>query len=107
MADDGTVGVLYYQLEGETGTTTIHLVHCHQGAQDCTTAGAWNSNGQVQIGSSFDITTAPNAVGSFPGDYMGLTDNGAHGFRPFFINSGPTQNMTDPFSDTVCPTGGC
>ena len=114
VADDGTVAVTYYQLDDDKGMTSIHAVHCHQaapghaGTQDCTSASAWSANGQTPIGAPFDITTAPNAEGYFVGDYQGLTDFGAHGFRPFFIISQPgAQNKTDPFSNTVCPTAGC
>jgi hypothetical protein len=109
VADDGTVGVIYCELDDAAGTTTVHLVHCHQGAQDCTQRGNWGTNGQALVGGPFNITTAPNAEGYFVGDYEGLTDFAAHGFRPFFVLSQPaaTKGLTDPFSNTVCPAGGC
>jgi len=106
VADDGTVGVSYYELDDNGGTTTVHLVHCHQaapagsGTQDCSTVDAWNGNGQALVGGPFNITTAPNAEGYFVGEYEGLTDFGAHGFRPFFVVAQPvaTKGPTDPFS---------
>jgi hypothetical protein len=108
VADDGTVGVSYYQLDGDTGSTTIHVVHCHAAA-DCSTVTGWNANGQATVGGPFNIATAPNAEGYFVGDYQGLTDFGSHGFRPFFIMATPstTTAMTDAFSNTVCPATGC
>jgi hypothetical protein len=109
VADDGTVGVSYYELDDNAGTTTVHLVHCHQASVvDCTQQANWTTNGQTQIGGPFNITTAPNAEGYFVGDYEGLTDFATHGFRPFFIMSSPAAVTppTDPFSNTVCPTGG-
>jgi hypothetical protein len=108
VADDGTVGVSYYQLDDNSGTTTVHLVHCHESSVDCTQQTNWNANGQTQIGGPFNISTAPNAEGYFVGDYEGLTDFSTHGFRPFFIMSSPAAATppTDPFSNTVRPSGG-
>jgi hypothetical protein len=111
VADDGTIGVVYYQFDNDLrGQTTVHVVHCHAATQDCTSAASWNANGDASIpGSSFFMDTAPNAGGFFIGDYVGLTDFGLHGFRPFVVlaQNAATAGPTDVFSDTVCPTGGC
>ena len=55
------------------------------------------------------MDTALFAEGLFGGDYEGLTDFSPHGFRPFFVMAQPaaTRGPTDPFSNTVRPTGGC
>jgi hypothetical protein len=77
---------------------------------DCTRAASWSANGDIGIpGSLFFMDTAPNAGGYFIGDYVGLTDFGLHGFRPFVVlaQNAATAGPTDVFSDTVCPLGGC
>jgi hypothetical protein len=112
VADDGTVGVVYYQIDTPAGGTSVHVVHCHAASANCTSTANWNGNGDTLLpGSNFDITTAPvTGSGFFVGDYVGLTDFGSHGFRPFLALAQPaaTKGPTDPFSDTVCPTtGGC
>jgi hypothetical protein len=111
VADDGTVGVVYYQFDNDLrGQTTVHVVHCHAATQNCTSASSWNANGDTSIpGSSFLMDTAPNAGGFFIGDYVGLTDFGLHGFRPFIVLAQPaaTTGSSDLFSATICPTGGC
>jgi hypothetical protein len=107
VADDGTVGVSYYQFDNDLrGSTTVHLVHCNA---NCTSATSWSTNGAASLGGPFNMDTAPSAGGFFVGDYEGLTDFGTHGFRPFFVMSQPaaTNGKTDLFSNTVCPTGGC
>jgi hypothetical protein len=50
------------------------------------------------------MTTAPDALGYFVGDYAGLAPAGAGmrpGFKPFHVraNSGNLLNRTDVFSD--------
>jgi hypothetical protein len=55
---------------------------------------------------SFDMTTAPDALGYFVGDYAALDFAGAGmrpGFKPFHVraNSGNLLNRTDVFSTTA------
>jgi hypothetical protein len=109
VANDGTIGVSYYEMVDAAGGTTTMLVHCHPGSADCTSAASWTSNGSTLVAGPYDMTAAPQAGGFFVGDYEGLTDFGSHGFRPFFIQAGPLAQTgkTDPFTATVCPTGGC
>jgi hypothetical protein len=57
---------------------------------------------------SFDMRTAPDAVGFFTGDYEGLTSAGSV-FEPFAVlaNSGNAANPTDVFATRVhAPFGG-
>jgi hypothetical protein len=56
---------------------------------------------------SFDMRTAPDALGYFVGDYEGLTSMGRR-FVPGFVvaNSGNVNNRTDLFSTTVRPEFG-
>jgi hypothetical protein len=110
VANDGTIGVSYYQMIDAAGDTTTMLVHCHQSSTvDCASAANWSTGGATQVAGPYDMKTAPAAGGFFVGDYEGLTDFGTHGFRPFFIQAQPlaTAGKTDPFTATVCPTTGC
>ena len=55
---------------------------------------------------SFDMTTAPDALGYFVGDYAGLDFAGGGlrpGFKPFHVraNSGNLANRTDVFTTTA------
>jgi hypothetical protein len=110
VADDGTIGVSYYQFDKDlNGATTTHLVHCQPSTQDCSGAAGWNANGDTTIGGKFQMSTAPFANGFFVGDYEGLTDMAAAnpgGFRPFFVMAEPQASAppTDPFTRTVCST---
>jgi hypothetical protein len=102
VANDGTIGVSYYQLDNDLhGMTTAHVAHCHATSQDCAAASSWNANGEATIGGPFAMDTAPFAEGGFfVGDYEGLTDVKTHGFMPFFIMANPaaTRGPTDPLS---------
>jgi hypothetical protein len=105
VANDGTVGVTYYELEDATGTTTYQFVSC---SANCTSTAGW-AGGATQVGSSFQMSTAPYAGGYFVGDYQGLAAYANHGFRTAVVMAQPvaTHGPTDPFSDTICPSTGC
>jgi hypothetical protein len=110
VANDGTIGVSYYEMIDAAGDTDTVLVHCHPGsAGGCGSRADWTADAAAVVAGPYDMTTAPAAGGFFTGDYEGLTDYGSHGFRPFFIQAQPqaTAGKTDPFTATVCPTGGC
>jgi hypothetical protein len=120
VADDGTVGVQYYDFRFDDPDTTPPL-----------TADTWllrSTNGgasftEERIGSgipgvvtpgdgtgSFDMTTAPDALGYFVGDYAGLDFAGGvvrPGFKPFQVraNSGDLANRTDVFGTTASTAG--
>jgi hypothetical protein len=56
------------------------------------------------------MTTAPEALGYFVGDYAGLdfAGGGARpGFKPFHVraNSGDLMNRPDVFATTALPSG--
>jgi hypothetical protein len=60
---------------------------------------------------TFDMTTAPDALGYFVGDYAGLDFAGGGlepGFKPFQVraNSGDLANRTDVFATTASTTSG-
>lgn len=92
VADDGTVGVTYYDFRDNIsggGTDTDHwLVHCHA---DCTNPANWSENHVV---GPFDSRRAPVARGFFLGDYVGL-DNVGNTFAPFFTQT----TVTDPANE--------
>ena len=59
---------------------------------------------------SFDMTTAPDALGYFVGDYAGLDFAGGAlrpGFKPVHVraNSGNLANRTDVFATTASTSG--
>jgi hypothetical protein len=89
VADDGTVGVSYYDFRNNTtggGTDTDHwLAHCHAASEDCTLASSWDEETRV-TSTSFDSRLAPVARGFFLGDYVGL-DNIGNTFTPFFTQT--------------------
>jgi hypothetical protein len=93
VADDGTVGVSYYDFRDNTPATgvptDVWLTHSHDGGATWT---------EQQIGGPFDMEKAPIARGFFVGDYEGLTGVG-DGFLAFFaMTTNDTSNPTDIFA---------
>lgn len=105
---DGTIGVTYYDMENaaaqQPGLTDEYIVHCHAATDDCTDPASWSTWGETRLSTSgsFDMTTAPDAVGYFTGDYEGLAAGGSV-FDPFWVMAQPiaTKGKTDPFSNTA------
>jgi len=99
VADDGTIGVTYYDFRKNTTTqpldTDYWLVHSHDGGA------TWSEN---HIAGSFDMKWAPDSPGKgfFVGDYEGLTAV-EDSFIPFFVqaNSGNAANPSDVYSTRV------
>lgn len=103
-ADDGqTVAVMHYDFRMDNPaaspplTTDTWLLRSTNGG---------GSFSEERVGTSYDMTTAPDARGYFVGDYMGLdySPGGAlPGFKPFFAraNDGNAANRTDVFSTTA------
>jgi hypothetical protein len=108
VASDGTVGLLYYDLENATaaqpGLTDAFIAHCHSATSDCTNPASWAAGGETRLSTSgsFDYTTAPNAGEFFLGDYAGLTSSGTT-FKAFFNMSQPiaTTGQSDTFSNNA------
>src|SRR5215211_270175 len=102
VADDGTVGVSYYDFRNNTaggGTDTDHwILHCHAADEDCGDPASWDEETRVTA-TSFDSRLAPVARGFFLGDYVGL-DNVGNAFTPLF-----TQTYTDPASEQYAEVG--
>jgi hypothetical protein len=96
VADDGTVGVTYYDFRNNAsggGTDTDHwLVHCHA---DCTSPANWSEN---HVDGPFDSRRAPVARGFFLGDYVGL-DNVGNTFTPFFTQTTATDPANEYYAE--------
>ena len=76
VADDGTIGVSYFDFRNNTPSpvdllTDHWMAHCHPASEDCTAAASWNEETRATT-TSFDMRQAPFARGYFVGDYMGL-----------------------------------
>ena len=92
---DGTMGVSYYDFRGGPATvsslpTTYWLTRSGDGI-------VWR---ETPVTGSFDLATAPNALGLFLGDYQALGSVG-EAFLPFYVqtNSGNLANRTDVFAN--------
>jgi hypothetical protein len=108
VADDGTIAVQHYDFRNDDPATTPPL-----------TTDTWllrsSDDGatftEEQVGTtSFDMTTAPDALGYFVGDYAGLDFAGGGlrpGFKPFQVraNSANLINRTDVFATTASTSG--
>jgi len=101
VADDGTIGVSYYDFRNNTTTqpldTDYWLAHSHDGGA------TWSD--ETHIAGPFDMKSAPDSPGNgfFVGDYEGLTAIG-DSFVPFFVqaNSGnQAGNASDVYSTRV------
>ena len=105
VANDGTIGVTYYDFRNNTADpstllTDYFAVHCHPTtATACTSPLNWGNEDRL-TNSPFDMLDAPFAGGFFTGDYEGLAATGdflaffsqPHGSDPssaFFRRVGP------------------
>ena len=108
VASDGTIGLLYYDLENATaakpGLTDAFISFCRSATSDCSNPASWATGGETKLSTSgsFDYTTAPSAGGLFLGDYDGLTASGKT-FKAFFAMSKPiaTAGPSDLFSNSA------
>jgi hypothetical protein len=96
VANDGTIGINYYDFRKDTSDPGVLLTNYWQ-ITSRKAAGPWR---EVPLGGSFDMLTAPfdPVLGYFLGDYEGLAHAG-DSFLPFFVkaNSGKPKNPTDVF----------
>jgi hypothetical protein len=119
VADDGTVAVQHYDFRFDNPNTTPPLTTDTWLLRSTNGGDTWT---EERIGSgmpgvivpgdgtgSFDMTTAPDALGYFVGDYAGLDFSGGElrGFKPFQVraNSGNLANRTDVFATTASTVG--
>jgi hypothetical protein len=108
VADNGTVAVQHYDFRMDNPATTPPLTTDTWLLRSADGGATWS---EERIGSSsFDMTTAPDALGYFVGDYAGLdfADGGMRpGFKPFQVraNSGNLANRTDVFATTASRSG--
>jgi hypothetical protein len=97
VADDGTIGVTYYDFRNNTPSvpllTDYFAVHCHPTSPTaCGDTANWGNEVRL-TNTSFDMRQAPFAAGFFTGDYEGLASDG-NDFTPFFSQ----PHGTDPSS---------
>jgi hypothetical protein len=96
----GRVAVSYYDFRKDVGgdavlSTDMWITHSHDGGQ------SFPDESQLTT-ASFDMRTAPDALGYFVGDYTGLDHFGTT-FHPAWVgaNSGNLANRTDVFHRTA------
>ena len=108
VASNGTVAVQYYDFRFDNPATTPPLTTDTWLLRSTNDGASWT---EERIGNmSFDMTTAPDALGYFVGDYAGLDFAGGGlrpGFKPFQVraNSGNLANRTDVFATTASTSG--
>lgn len=110
VADDGTVGISYYDFRNHDpntpeSETDHHIVHCHTpdptDADDlCADTGGWDETTITEA--PFDLLQAPDAGGLFLGDYVGLTNLG-DGFAPVFTQSNSEADPATEYFSLVSP----
>jgi hypothetical protein len=108
VSANGDVAVTYYDFRndgmGDSALSTDYwVVHCHVATEDCTQASSWDDESRLTP-TSFNMRTAPYAVGYFTGDYEGL-DNFGTTFTPFFVQGTGTDTF-HPLSDAFYSTAG-
>jgi hypothetical protein len=94
VAANGDVAVTYYDFRNDTPgdaalSTDYWIVHHH--ASDPFDSAHFSDESRITP-ASFNMRTAPYAIGYFVGDYEGL-DSFGNTFTPFFVQA----NGTDPF----------
>jgi len=102
VAEDGTIGVSYYDERNYDGgpalTTDVWLSHCHP-TTDCTNNANWSES---HVAGPFDQTQAPFARGLFLGDYAGLAASGQT-FYPYYAIAGNSADPSDIYFAKVGP----
>ena len=107
VAASGDVAVSYYDfrkdVSGDTELSTDYwITHCHAA---CDQESSWPASQENQLTTaSFDMRSAPYAIGYFVGDYEGL-DNFGSTFTPFFVQAIGTHATpdTDAYYSTAGP----
>jgi hypothetical protein len=96
VADDGTIGVTYYDFRKDSRNRSVLFTNYWQ----ITSSDGGASWVEVPLAGRFNMRTAPNgALGYFLGDYEGLAHSG-NTFVPFFAraNFEKLANRTDVLS---------
>ena len=98
IRDDGTYGVLYYDMRNDTSDPATLIVDAW-----LTTSVDGVTWREQHMGGPFDFASAPFAEGLFIGDYQGLASDGS-AFVPIFVQTNPgrvADNLTDVFAGVV------
>ncbi len=100
VANDGTVGVAYYDFRnndrGPGLPTDYWFTSCNSG---CTSPGSWS---ETHVEGSFNMENAPVARGYFLGDYQGIATAG-NDFGLLFARSGTSPSTSDVVYTKVRP----
>ena len=107
VAASGDVAVSYYDMrndaQGDSALSTDEwIAHCHA---SCDQESSWPASQENRLTpASFDMRSAPYAIGYFVGDYEGL-DNFGSTFTPFFVQAIGTHATpdTDAYYSTAGP----
>jgi hypothetical protein len=110
VSGNGDVAVTYYDFRDDAPndaalSTDYWVAHCHAATSDCSKAASWPAANENRLTpASFDMRSAPYAIGYFLGDYEGL-DNFGGTFTPFFVQATGTHAtpLTDAFYSTAGP----
>jgi len=108
VADDGTVAVQHYDFRNDNPATTPPLTTDVWLLRSANGGATWT---EERVGTSFDMTVAPDALGYFVGDYAGLDFAGSGlkpGFKPFHVRANAATdllNRTDVFATTASTAG--
>ena len=98
IADDGTIGVTYYDFRNNTADATT-LPTDYWFARSTDGGATWT---ETHVAGPFDLLAAPRANGLFLGDYMGLVASGGDFVALFTAtNSGNAANVTDIFAARI------
>jgi hypothetical protein len=97
VADDGTIGVVYYDLRhddaGAPLDTDVWFLTSGDGGD------TWS---EQHLSGPFDMTKAPDAGGHFVGDYISVAAAG-NTFHPVWVEATALQDVTDVYTATVTP----
>jgi hypothetical protein len=109
VSSNGDIAVTYYDFRNDSPgdaalSTDYWVVHCHAATSDCSQESSWADENRLTPNGSFDMRSAPYAIGYFLGDYEGL-DNFGTTFTPFFIQANGTHAtpLTDAYYSTAHP----
>jgi hypothetical protein len=109
VASNGDVAVTYYDFRNDSMgdaalSTDYWVVHCHAAMTDCSQSAGWPAANENRLTpASFDMRSAPYAIGYFTGDYEGL-DNFGTTFTPFFVQEAPGATHANPLTDAFYST---
>ena len=108
VASDGTVGLLYYDLQNATaaqpGLTDAFIAHRHSATSDCTNTASWAAGGETRLSTSgsFDYAHRPQRWQVSSSATTPVFSSGPT-FKALFDMSQPiaTAGRSDTFSNSA------